>query len=108
MESVIGNARACNLHRLVPLAVALCLCWTATAAWGSAYSDAVLADTPVAYWRLGEATGSTIAVDQTANHNNGTYVGSPTLGQLGAINGDADTAVDFNNTADYVEAPDSS
>jgi len=33
----------------------------------------VLADPPVAYYRLGEAPGSTIAVDSSANAHNGAY-----------------------------------
>jgi hypothetical protein len=35
------------------------------------YRDEVLADNPVAYWRLGETSGTT-AVDEVGNHN-GTY-----------------------------------
>jgi hypothetical protein len=70
-----------------------------------AYRAAVLAKNPVAYWRLGEATGTT-AVDETGNGHNGTYIGNPTLGQPGAIDGDSNTAVQFNGT-NYVEIPDS-
>ncbi len=39
--------------------------------------SAVLADGPVAFWRLGDAGGST-AVDATGNGYNGTYVGNVT------------------------------
>jgi hypothetical protein len=47
------------------------------------YRDEVLADNPVAYWRLGETSGTT-AVDEMGMYD-GTYVGSPTLGQAGAV-----------------------
>jgi hypothetical protein len=70
-----------------------------------AYRAAVLAKNPVGYWRLGETAGTT-AVDETGNGHNGTYIKSPTLGQPGAINGDPNTAVQFNGT-NYVEIPDS-
>jgi hypothetical protein len=72
---------------------------------GSAYRSAVLAMNPVAYWRLGETSGTT-AVDETGNGHNGTYVGNPNLGQPGAIQGDPNTAVQFNGT-NYVEIPSS-
>ena len=42
----------------------------ATAAQAS-YMDAVLADNPLGYWRLGE-TGSTTALDSSSNANSGT------------------------------------
>jgi glucose/arabinose dehydrogenase/PKD repeat protein len=64
---------------------------------GSSYSQVVLADNPVAYWRLGEASGTNL-VDQIGNHG-GTYVGSPTLGAPGAITGDANTSVTFNGSS---------
>jgi hypothetical protein len=49
----------------------------------------------VSYWRLGEAPGSTTAVDSQGN-NDGTYVGGVTLGTPGALAGNADTAALFN------------
>ncbi len=36
------------------------------------YAQAVAADNPIAYWRLGETSGATTAVDETGLHN-GTY-----------------------------------
>jgi len=71
----------------------------------SAYRDAVLAKSPIAYWRLGETAGPT-AADETGNGHDGTYLGNPTLGQPGAILGDSNTAVQFTG-ANYVEIPDS-
>jgi concanavalin A-like lectin/glucanase superfamily protein len=70
-----------------------------------AYRDAVLAKSPVAYWRLGEAAGPT-AVDETGNGHDGIYINNPTFGQTGAIRGDSNTAVQFNGM-NYVEIPDS-
>jgi len=58
------------------------------------YANEVLADSPVAYWRLGESSG-TNAVDETGNHD-GTYVNSPTLSVSGALASDANTAVGFD------------
>ena len=76
---------------------------TATPSNDMTYTSEVLADSPVAYWRLGEASGTT-AVDETGSHN-GTYVGSPTLGATGLLAGDTDTSVTFNGTSQYVDIP---
>lgn len=58
------------------------------------YAAEVLADSPIAYWRLGDASGSTM-VDSSGNGRNGTYNNSPTLGVAGLLSSDADTAVNF-------------
>lgn len=71
-----------------------------------AYDTEVLADSPVGYWRLGESAGTT-ATDSSTNTNDGTYVGSPTLGATGVITG-SNTAVDFDGTDDGVGIPDDS
>jgi len=71
--------------------------------FGNQYYKTILADTPFAYWRLGETSG--IVANDELGTNDGTYVGSPTLGSAGAITGDADTAVLFNGTTDYMEVP---
>lgn len=73
------------------------LFWILTAQIAVAqYAATVLADNPVAYYRLNESPGSTVAVDSSGNANNGFYEGSPTLGVTGLIPG-SDTAVDFTN-----------
>jgi hypothetical protein len=61
-------------------------CGNATAGSTAAatYSATVLADHPVAYWRMDETSGSTMA-DTSGNANNGHYAGTYTLGQPGAI-----------------------
>src|SRR5256714_1109567 len=66
-------------------------CGNATVASPAAaktYTATVLADHPVAYWRMDETTGSTMA-DMSGNANNGHYVGIYTLGQPGALAGGA-------------------
>jgi hypothetical protein len=55
------------------------------------------------YYRLGESSG-TVANEARAGLN-GTYNNSPTLGQAGAIAGDADTAVLFQSANNYVSIP---
>lgn len=57
------------------------------------YAATVIADNPMAYWRLGEASGPT-ALDSWGT-NNGTYFGNETFGLPGAIGGDPNTSVDF-------------
>ncbi len=71
---------------------------------GASYAAACLATGPVAYWRLGEASG-TSAADATGNGHTGTYVASPTLGVAGALTGDSDTAVTLNGSTQYVSVP---
>lgn len=62
----------------------------------SAYTTAVAADTPLAWYRLGEPSG-TSAADNSGNSHTGTYVNTPTLGATGLLlpDVDADTAVTF-------------
>ena len=67
------------------------------------YRAAVIADSPLAYWRLGEASG-TVATDQLTTRN-GTYNNGPALGQPGALFNDPATSVGFNGTNQYVQAP---
>ncbi|MDX6718113.1 MAG: hypothetical protein QOJ63_367 [Solirubrobacteraceae bacterium] len=58
------------------------------------YPATVAADTPAAFWRLGEKTATT-ATDVVAGAN-GTYVGGFTLGVAGLLAGNTDTAVSLN------------
>ena len=66
------------------------------------YSAAVLADSPIIYWRLGDTSGTT-AVDSSGNSHDGTYTGSPVMSVAGALVGDADTCVTFDGTNDKVD-----
>jgi hypothetical protein len=77
---------------------AVLLGWSA-AATHAAYVDEILADSPVAYWRLNEKSDSENIVDVTGNVGPGTYedLGGMEWGQAGAIVGDDDTAVVFQS-----------
>lgn len=57
------------------------------------YSQAVLADNPVAYWRLNETTGTT-AIDASGNEHHGSIEGGVTLGQEGPFQGSRAAAFD--------------
>jgi len=71
----------------------------------SLYRSLILADGPVAYWRLGEASG-TSAADETGNGHTGTYHGAATLGQSGLIAGDPTTSVLLSYTSPgWISAP---
>ena len=66
----------------------------------SGYSDVILADGPLGYWRFGESSGTT-AVDVSGNNLNGTYNSSTYvgLGQPSLIPSDPDNkAILFKNT----------
>lgn len=97
------------------MAVALSGCGTTTAAAPTApatptsspsYKAAVLADAPVAYWRMGETSGATMA-DQSINGNSGVYQGAFTLGQPGALASDGNTAVAFDGASGAASVPSS-
>jgi len=61
------------------------------------YRNSVIRMHPVAYWRLGESSGTT-AHDEMGTYD-GEYTLSPTLGVAGALNGDPDTAVTLARTS---------
>lgn len=69
----------------------------------SSYRALVMSDGPAAYWRLGEASGTT-AIDEMGA-SNGTYSGGFTLGAAGALANDPNTAVDFNGSTGQVSVP---
>ncbi len=71
----------------------------------SVYRTAVLADTPLAYWRLGEKSG-TVAHDETGHGYDGTYTGTYTLGTPGPLAGDPDTAVTLDGVTGQVDVGD--
>jgi hypothetical protein len=70
----------------------------------SAYSEAVLADSPSFYARLGETSG-TAAADAVGGAA-GTYTGGFTLGQPGLLPADDDEAVALNGSSGYVTVAD--
>jgi len=63
------------------------------------YEDVVNALTPLAYYRLGELY---MALDETGNFD-GSFNGSPTLGETGLLYGNSNNAISFN-TASYIES----
>ncbi len=66
----------------------------------------VLGDSPIAYWRLGETSGTT-AVDSSGHAHSGTYLGGVALGVPAALVGDPDKAARFNGSNGMVQVPDS-
>lgn len=60
------------------------------------YANTVLSDNPLAYWRLGDASGVTPTARDEQEGIDGTYSGSPSYGVAGALNSDANSAVAFN------------
>lgn len=70
----------------------------------STYSTTILSDLPVAYWRLGEISG-TSAADASGNGRTGTYGGGVVLGMAGAIRGENDAAARFGSGGAKVVAP---
>jgi hypothetical protein len=71
----------------------------------SAYSDTIVADGPLGYWRLGESDPSQPAMDSSGNGNDGAYMGGVTLGKPGAIANDDDTAAGFDGATGFVDIP---
>jgi hypothetical protein len=67
---------------------------------GSAYAAEVLADSPIAYWRMDETSGTTM-VDSSGNGRDGTYSNTPTLGATSLLPANGGTAVGFNGSDEY-------
>jgi len=64
-----------------------------------AYSDEVIADAPLAYWRLDETSGTT--ANDAIGSNHGTYTGGYTLNQPGIPSTGRPAAL-FNGSSGYV------
>lgn len=77
------------------------------------YANMILADRPIAYFRVGESSG-TAAADISGHDNHGQYLSGTVLAAAGAIAGDSDTAavvanggvsaptsLDFANTSPF-------
>src|SRR4051794_28761591 len=73
----------------------------------AAYPDLVNADQPVGYWRLGDASGAATAVNSGSlgASGNGIPINNVTFGVPGALNGDADTAINLDGAAAKIEVP---
>jgi concanavalin A-like lectin/glucanase superfamily protein/calcineurin-like phosphoesterase family protein len=71
---------------------------------GSAYASAIRSTAGlVSYWRLGESSG-TSACDSYGS-NAGSYQGAFSLGRVGALSGDPDTAVLLDGSTGIVNVP---
>ena len=69
---------------------------------GTSYFDTIWGTSSlVSYWRLGEASGTTMA--DSKGTSGGTYFGTPTLGGAGAVTGN--TAMQVNGSSQYATAP---
>ena len=94
-----------NAGMSIRIGVCFLVCSFATTARAATYDQEILADSPDAWWRLGELSG-TSAVDASGNGNGGTYVNGPIQGVAGALVADPDTATRFDGVNDYVSVPD--
>lgn len=64
------------------------------------YRDVLLSDGPIAYWRLGETSGTTMT-DQKGT-SNGVYAGSPALGAASLLGSDTtNKAIRFDGINDF-------
>lgn len=77
--------------------------FVASAPVTNTYATEVLADSPLAYYRQGEASGSTMFDSSGNGSRDGTYFNSPTLGVSGLLTSGTDTAVTYNGTTQYGE-----
>jgi hypothetical protein len=77
----------------------------ATEAGNSVYAAAVFADTPLAYWRLDETSG-TVCHDATGHGNDAAIVGTVTLGVAGALAHDPDPAAQFDGAGGRLDVGD--
>lgn len=71
----------------------------------SSYAAAVLADSPVLYWRLGDSSGP--VADSGSGSHAGTLGSGATLGAAGLLVGDSNTALAMDGTANaHLSTPD--
>lgn len=70
------------------------------------YQGKVLTKHPIAFWRLGELGGPT-AFDAAKHGHDGTYHGTPTYAEVGAIKCDPNTAIKLDGYRSYIEVPSS-
>jgi hypothetical protein len=84
---------------LAVLVAALGIIAVGAPATASPYSDVIIADDPVAYWRLGQSATGQPAVNSATGTSSagaaadGAYTAGVGVGTAGLIHGDADTAV---------------
>jgi hypothetical protein len=69
----------------------------------SQYSDTIVADMPIAYWKLDQTTGGT-AIDVIAG-NNATFFNNPAGGNPTGVPYDDGSSILLNGTDQYIELP---
>lgn len=74
--------------------------WLPARALADTYSATILSDSPVAYWRFDEPSGSAVALDSSGHNLTRTLYNGVALGIPGAVQG-GDTAAGFDGTNDY-------
>lgn len=72
----------------------------------SRISQEVMLRTPAGYWRFGELSGASTALDSSGNGRNGTYSNDADPGATGGATGDHDGAAIFDGNNDYVSVAD--
>jgi hypothetical protein len=77
----------------------------ASAIPASRYRDAVMADHPLVYLRLGDPKGSTSAHDEIGKFNGSYSNGGITFGTPGALAGDPDLAITFTDGTGKIDMP---
>lgn len=87
---------------LLPFAAALAVLPGIPASFAATYSDLILSDNPVAYYRLEELPGATTAIDSSPNGFDATYVpnSASTSPQLG-LPGIETNSISFNGGPDF-------
>lgn len=71
------------------------------------FDSEVLADSPLAYWKLGESSPASAAADASGNGRNGAYVNTPTMGAGSLIVGDSVTSMNIaSNTGQCMQVAD--
>lgn len=68
------------------------------------YSDLIAADAPLAWYRLGESSG-TVAADSSGNSRTGTYFGSPVLSSAGSMAAEPDRSIRVTSSNGGVTVP---
>ncbi|MFW6163454.1 MAG: LamG domain-containing protein [Planctomycetota bacterium] len=85
-------------HALSPTEVGYLADGTRSPADYSPYPAAVLADSPVAYWRMNQITGGVTIPDVTGNGNDGTVQAGDSLTPVSGALADGDPALEFDHT----------
>ncbi|MEM9914546.1 MAG: LamG-like jellyroll fold domain-containing protein [Planctomycetota bacterium] len=68
------------------------------------YRSLLLSYNPMAYWRLGEVSGTT-AIDESGNGHDASYVGGVQLNQPGALDYDHNPSVQLDGNSGWIDLP---